>query len=42
MSIKKYIIGYFYRLKTKIDVDKDFYEEDFFLIDLESDKKCLI
>ena len=38
ISLKDYLVGYFYRLRTKIDVDKDFYEEFYFnLFDLECD-----
>lgn len=35
LSIKKHIINYFYRLKTVVEVDTDFYDEVIYLIDLE-------
>lgn len=42
INIKNYIKEYFYKIKTKIDVDSDFYEENvFYLFDLEVDKKCM-
>lgn len=38
ISIKNYLKGYFYRLKTKVNVDSDFYEEFVFkLCDMECD-----
>lgn len=38
ISIKNYFYTLWYRLKTKIDVDSEFYEESCFrLYDLESD-----
>lgn len=35
LSIKNYIINFFYKLKTVVDVDDDFYDEVIYLIDLE-------
>ena len=35
LSIKNYVIDYFIKIKTRIDVDKDFYDDDFYLIDME-------
>lgn len=38
ISIKNYLVSCFYRLKTKVNVDEDFYEEFCFrLCDMESD-----
>lgn len=34
-NIKKYIINYLYRLKTRVEVDNDFYDDIIFLNDLE-------
>lgn len=36
LSIKKYITSYFYRFKTRVEVDNDFYDEVIYLIDLEA------
>lgn len=36
LSLKKYIKDYIIKIKTKIDVDNEFYDSDvFYLIDLE-------
>lgn len=36
ISIKNYLKSYFYRFRTKLDIDSDFYEEFYFrLCDLE-------
>lgn len=36
ISLKKYIKSYFLKIKTKIETDDDFYEEEsFYLIDYE-------
>lgn len=35
LSIKKFIIDYFYNINKKIKVDTDFYESDFYLRDME-------
>ena len=39
LSLKNYIKCLIYKLKTKVAVDSDFFEDDeFYLIDLECDK----
>ncbi len=35
LSLKKYIKSIVYKFCTKVDVDTDFYEDDFYLNDLE-------
>lgn len=35
LSIKNYIINYFYKINTKVDVDEEFYNDLIFLNDLE-------
>ena len=35
LSIKNYIINYFYKITTKVDVDEEFYDDFIFLNDLE-------
>ena len=35
LNLKKYVVEIFYKLTTKIQIDKDFYETDFYLIDME-------
>lgn len=37
LSIKKYITDYIIKIKTQIVVDTDFYDDDFYLSDMESD-----
>lgn len=35
INLKKYVIDLFYKYKQKIEVDTDFYESNFYLIDME-------
>ncbi len=35
LSIKNYIISYFHKINTKVDVDEEFYDDLIFLNDLE-------
>lgn len=37
INLKKYFIGLVYRYKTKVITDFDFYEDYFYLSDMESD-----